>query len=229
MAGAACALAMAPCVAQNTGGVFGPVVNQDHRSMEYRLGSDPESGALAQRLHFQQSLDGARMWRVIGQLRKTDASYFDTDFVEAELFWQLTPDDRAWQQGLRFDLRLRDDDRPHTFGIDWMHQLPMSENWRGRLLMIAAVDFGSNTRDGVLLQTRAQAARSLGEGRLAGFELYNSHGSTDDIPDLDDQSIQFGPFLSVPVGNYQVFGNALFGVTSAASDVNLAIWVTRSF
>lgn len=43
---------------QNTGGVFGPVVNEDHSSIQYRATYDPDSEGLAQRVHFQQSLTG---------------------------------------------------------------------------------------------------------------------------------------------------------------------------
>lgn len=215
--------------AQNTGGVFGPVVNEDHQALEYRIGHDPDSHSLAQRLHYQRSLDGQRMWRVIGQLRKTDSSSFDLNFIGGEFFWQLTDDSRAWQQGLRFDVRVRDDDRPHSLGVNWMHQFALSDDWRARLLLLSAVDVGSNKRDGLLMQTRAQLARRFGQGKLAGFELFNSHGPIDDLPDFDDQSVQMGPFVSAPLGSYQLFGHALFGLTDGAADLNFAVWVTRQF
>ena len=49
----------------NTAGVFPPVVNEEHRSMQYRITIDPDSGAWGTRLHYQQSLDGSVMLRGI--------------------------------------------------------------------------------------------------------------------------------------------------------------------
>ena len=47
-----------PAMAQNTGGVFGPVVNEGHRSAQYRLAIVPDAAggetAHAHRLHYQQ-------------------------------------------------------------------------------------------------------------------------------------------------------------------------------
>lgn len=219
-----------PLHAQNTGGVFGPVVNEGHRAFEYRLGYDPDVESFAQRLHYQQSLNGTAMWRLIAQGRKTDGGSQEFDFVQGELFWQITPDAASWQQGLRFDLRVRDDDRPGTVGVNWMHQLPLAGDWRARGILLTAMEVGQNRREGILLQTRAQVARAVRDGGLLGLEMFSGYGSTDDFPDLDEQSHQLGPFVALDAGrDVTVYASALFGLTDGAPDTNLALWITRSF
>ena len=87
-------LLAAPLYAQNTGGVFPPTVSEGHKSWQYRWAVDPESAngdtAFAQRLHYQQAINDDFMWRIVGQVRKTDDSDFDPDFLQAELFWEFS-------------------------------------------------------------------------------------------------------------------------------------------
>lgn len=226
--GASCWLL--PAQAQNTGGVFGPVVDAGERSTEYRIGYDPDSGSTAQRLHYQQSLDSQRRWRVIAAVRETGSSSFDFDFVQGELFWQLTADENSWQQGLRFDIRLRDSDRPSQVGVNWMHQFQVSEIWRARLLLLSSAEFGDNARSGLFMQTRAQLSRSIAGGRRYGLEMFSSYGALDDIASLSDQRHQIGPFYTLPVaGGLKMHTSALFGVTDPTADINLGIWFSKSF
>ena len=230
LAAALLAFMAGPLHAQNTGGVFGPVVNDLHRAYEYRISYDPDVDSFAHRLHYQHSLDSDRMWRVIAQGRKSEgATSHEFDFVQGELFWQITPDEAALQQGLRFDLRYRDGDRPGTAGINWTHQFPLTNGWRGRAILLTAVDFGENRREGLLLQTRAQLARSVGAAGQVGLEMFSGYGSTDDFPSFDDQSHQLGPFFSLEVAEeVSMYGSALFGLSQGAPDTNLAIWVTKT-
>ncbi len=222
-------LAAGPLRAQNTGGVFGPVVNEGHRAFEYRIGHDPDADSFAQRLHYQQSSSGEMMWRLVGQIRKPDQGGQEFDYLQGEVFWQLTPDSASWQQGLRFDFRIRDDDRPGTIGVNWMHQFSLNEQWRARALLLSAIDVGDNRRDGIILQTRGQLARGVGDQTQLGFELFSGYGSTDDFRDFDDQSHQIGPFVSMRLGNqFNVYGSALFGLTDGAADTNFALWITKS-
>lgn len=220
----------APAEAQNTSSVFGPVVDAGHRSTEYRLGVDPDSGRTAQRLHYQQSFDSNRRWRLLVQAREVGDSTFDFDYVQGELLWQLTADDNPWQQGLRFDFRLRDSDRPGRVGVNWINQFQLSDIWRARLLLLTSADFGSNARDGLFMQSRAQLSRSIPGSRRYGLEMFSSYGAIDDIGSFDDQRHQLGPFFSMPVaGGLKMYTSALFGITDATADVNLGIWFSKGF
>ena len=221
-------IAAGPALAQNTGGVFGPVVNEGHRAFEYRAGYDPDSDAFAHRLHYQHALNTDFMWRIVGQARKGEGSGQEFDYVQGELFWQITPDESAWQQGLRFDARVRDGDRPSTFGVNWMNQFALSPEWRARAILMTAVDLGENRREGVLLEVRGQLGRALGEGRQVGVELFSALGSTKDMPDIDDQRHQLGPYMTASFAEWTLYGSLLVGLSQGAPDTNLAVWVTRT-
>ncbi|MEL7104098.1 MAG: hypothetical protein AAGL97_16220, partial [Pseudomonadota bacterium] len=92
-------------LAQNTGGIFPPIVNEGHKSAQYRVAYNPDTEGLSQRVHYQQAINGDVMWRGLVSARKTDDSDVDVDFIQAELFWELSDDDDDWKTGFRFDAR----------------------------------------------------------------------------------------------------------------------------
>lgn len=218
--------------AQNTGGVFGPAVNEGHRSFQYRSAYDPSGpggdSAFAQRFHYQQAIDGDFMWRVVGQTRKTVDSNTDFDYVQAELFWQLDQTD-DYLSGVRFDARVRDSNRPNQIGFNWMHQYNLSDDWTARLLLLTTLQFGDNAADGVLLQTRFSVGKNLSFGQV-GVELFNSWGSTEKIGSLNDQNHSIGPYISRALGEngWSLFAGALFGATKRAPDTEFRLWITKS-
>ena len=223
-----------PAFAQNTGGIFPPLVNEGHRSLQYRATIDPDNAAdetgFAQRLHYQQAIDGDFMWRVVGQTRKTTASDLDFDFVQAELFWQITPDKQKYQSALRFDARYRGDNRPEQFGFNWTNQFKLGPNWSARAIGLTAVQTGDNSADGIFLQTRGNLYRKIQGGHTIGLEMFNNYGNSKDIGSFDDQSHTLGPFISTPIAeNLAIYGGAQFGLSKVAADTELRFWVTRGF
>lgn len=216
--------------AQNTSGVFSPVVNEGHKSAQYRVTYNPDTDGFSQRVHYQQAINGNLMWRAIVSARKTSESNVDLDFVQAELFWEWSDDDDLWKRGLRFDARIRDDDRPGLIGVHWTNQFPITGNWNGRFVALSALDIGDDARDGIFLQTRGNVFTKLEMGQTLGLELFNAYGSTDDIRDFDDQNHQIGPFASFPVTEqWSLFTSALIGLTDASADTELRLRITRGF
>lgn len=219
-----------PAMAQNTGGIFPPMVNEGHKSAQYRVTYNPDTEGLSQRVHYQQAINGDLMWRGLVSARKTADSDVDFDFVQAELFWEWSDDEDSWKRGMRFDARIRDDGRPGLLGVHFTNQFPISESWNGRFVALSAIDIGDDARDGVFLQTRGNVFTKLDSGHTVGVELFNSYGSTDDIQDFEDQSHQIGPFASFPVAeDWGLFTGALFGLTDASADAELRLWISRSF
>lgn len=217
-------------LAQNTGGVFPPIVNEGHSSWQYRAAFDPDTDRFAQRLHYQRSIDGDLMWRVLGQTRKTADSDVDFDFFQAELFWELSEDGAPWRTGLRFDARVRDRGRPGLVGVHWTNHLQLDADTRVRFLVMSLADVGDGARDGVFFETRADVAHRLASGIEIGVEMYNRYGSTRDFGDFDEQSHQLGPMVTVPVGGgWSLFGGLLLGLSDGASDQDFRLWVTRAF
>lgn len=216
--------------AQNTGGVFPPNVNEGHHSWQYRVAFDPDSDRMAQRVHYQQSLNGDLMWRVLGQVRKTDDSDTDFDFFQAELFWELSDDGARWRTGLRFDARVRDRGRPGLLGLHWTNHVQLDERTRVRFLAMTLADVGDGARDGVFVETRADLAHRLASGVEIGVEMYNRYGSTRDFGAFNEQSHQFGPIVTIPTGNgWSVLAGLLLGLSDAAPDQDYRLWVTRSY
>lgn len=215
--------------AQNTGGIFPPNVNEGHRSAQYRSAYNLDTDDFAQRLHYQQAINGDFMWRLIGQTKETDASDFDFDFVQAELFWQLSPDTSDYGSALRFDVRLRDDNRPHHLGLNWSNQLKFSEDWTARVVLLSAWQFGENDASGIFLSPRAHLSRKLESGVSLGVEYYGNFGNSKDFS-LSKTGQAAGPFVSTKIAEKtSVIAGVQFGLNDAAPDADLRLWVTQGF
>ncbi len=226
----------APTVfAQNTGGVFPPTVNEGHRSFQYRAAIDPDNSAdeigFAQRLHYQQAINDDFMWRVLGQTRKTDDSDVDLDFIGAELFWEFSDNDDNYKHGVRFDGRIRFDNRAEFLGFNWIHQWNLDGGWSARAIALVNLQVGENSANGVNLQTRTQIAKNVGGGLTLGLENYSNYGNTGgDIGGFNEQSHTIGPFAALNLGNgFSLFGGPLFGISDSAPDLEARLWITRGF
>jgi len=220
-------------LAQGGAGVFPPMVEQGHKSLEYRAAVDPATRAdeigFLHRIHYQQSINSDFMWRVIGQTRKTNNTYFDFDFIQTELFWDLSEDNQKYRTGLRFDARLRDNNRPNQLGLNWTNQYNFDDNWYARALLMTSVQVGNNSVDGVTLQTRWQLAKRLRQGQTVGLELYNNYGNERDSASFDEQNHSIGPIYVRSLGTgWSIFSSALFGLSDRAADTELKVWITKS-
>lgn len=216
--------------AQNTSGVFGPEIEADHKSLEYRIGFDPDTGNVAHRLHAQASLNDAWMLRVIAQSRETATSDLDFDLLGVQLFWQMTPDNQDWQSGLRLDARLRDEGRPATVRLDWSNQFRLTERWRIRAVALGTAEIGDAARSGVFLQTRGQLAYRIDSKRSLGFEIFSDYGSIDDLRAASEQIQQAGPFATIVVAkDWSLTTEVLLGLTESSPQTNLKLAMTRQF
>lgn len=215
--------------AQNTGGVFPPGFGDDHQSAQYRVTIDTDNDRFSQRVHYQQSIDSKRLWRVVAQTRETDSSDFDFDFIQAELFWELPNKSDNYRSALRFDARIRDDNRPGQIGLNWSHQWKFDKGWRARLIALSALQIGKNKVDGVLLSPRAQIAKTLESGPTLGVEYYGGFGNTTDIT-FDKVRQTVGPFISTKIASKTtIMGGAQFGFTDVSPDTELRLWLTQNF
>ncbi len=216
-------------LANNTGGVFGPVVNDGHQALQYR-GAITDDSDFAQRLHVEQALNDDFMWRVVAQTRKTPQRSTAFDYVQGELFWELPTAYSHWQQGFRFDLRLRDGDRPDQAGVNWMHQFQWAEGWSARALLLTTLQFGRNDRAGLGLQLRGSATKRFSRHLAASLAWFSDYGTTAETRGGSDQFHQLGPDVVLTAGNgWQLKGGVLFGLTSATPDATYRLWISRSF
>lgn len=227
-------LCASSATAQNTGGIFPPTVNEGHKSLQYRVTLDPDNAegktGVAQRLHYQQAINGDFMWRVVGQVKKTDSSDFDFDFIQAELFWQITNDAAPLQSGLRFDARYRGDDRPEQFGLNWTNQFSLGDGWSARALVLSAIQTGENSRGGLFLQTRSNLYRKTSGGQTIGMEFYTNYGNSKSLGSFKSQGHTIGPFVSTPLtADISLYGGVQFGLSDAAAETELRLWITKNY
>ena len=234
----------APAHAQFTGGVFGPVVNEGASSAQYRLSIDPDGPAgktrAGQRVHYQTSLsDRFQLRGVLGTRTTFDVengeldtdSYFAFDFVQAELTWQVTPDDQTWQSGFRFDGRLRDKGRGHQLGVNWMNQWSFDDGWQARAILLSTLRENESLFKDVGLSGRAQVTKKIESGQTLGLQLYSSLGTAGNFRAFNRGNSTFGgPFVSFPLGDgVSLRTGALIGLTDAAPDTQLRLWLSKGF
>ena len=224
--------AIGNAAAQNTGGVFPPMVNEGTGNVEYRIGYRPgEDGAddrIAQRIHVQHAPNDDLLWRVVGQVAGPEGDQ-DFDFVQAELFWDLSEDTDRWRTGLRFDGRIRNGAAPEQINVNWTNQFALSERWSARAILLNSVQIGDRAADGVAFETRANLFYTTANGTVLGVESYNLHGSTDDL-DVFGGRQQIGPFAFLPVAqDWTLFTGVLFGANDRSPDADYRFWVTRNF
>lgn len=216
-------------VASNTGGVFGPLVNEGHRSIQYRNAYDPDNHNFTQRLHYQQATTADFMVRGIVQTKKTPESNFDLDFFQAELFWQLDDLTPSWQQGFRFDARVGVENRPHQIGINWMHDVTLSPTLLARFLMLGSKQIGSQAQSGVTFEARGSLNYQMTDDWVLSFEVFGNLGTTGKFNGLANRTQQVGPAIIGNLGKWQLFAGVLSGVTSSSPDTSFRFWLTKQF
>lgn len=228
--GFALAAATPIALAQNTSGVFGPVIDDGESGWEYRGTYDPDDRDYNQRFHYQRAINGEMRWRVIAQIRSTDESDFDPDYVRGELVWQVTPDDQKYQSGFRFEGRYRFEDRPGDVTVHWINQWKHIDNWTLRFIVGATQQIGNDPADGILIQTRSSATTSIADGPKLGIEWFGEYGSTSDWLDLRDQEHQVGPVAIWDLGSdWSLYTGALFGATDESADTNLRFRISKAY
>ncbi len=220
--------------AQNVSGVPGPVVRDDDRSAEFRIGVDPDSGEIVQRLHYQQAVEKDTVARLQLQYRTDIGEQPEADFVQLQIWRQLTPDStperrQDWQTALRLDLRLEADGPPGRVAVNWLNQFRLGEGLNARVFVQGALQVGAGADSGLLLQSRTSLRQRTDIGTI-GLEQISNYGSTIDFGAFADQTHLVGPFLAVPVASdWTLNGRALLGLTRGSDDMNVLLRIQRRF
>jgi len=219
--------------AQNVGSVFGPTVDPEDRSAEWRVGIDPDSDAINTRVHYQHSLNDSVRLRGIAQWADRAGGDLDFTFVQAELLWQFKEDTGdGFASGFRFDGRLNENSgRANQFGFNWTNQWSLTNGWRARALLLLDHDFGDDARDGLFVGARSNLTRRLDNGLRIGVEHFSDFGNTDaGFGGFDDQEHSLGPVVS---GSFTErvswYAGVQFGVSEGANDQDWQFRIGRSF
>jgi len=151
----------------------------------------------------------------------------DFDFFQAELFWELGNTKSKWRKALRFDGRLRDNDRPAQIGLNFANQFDLGNGWSARTNGLSNFMFGDNSQDGIGLAGRANIAKKLKAGPSLGIEYFGNYGTTQSFS-VGKSGQTIGPFVSTKLtGNTSIFAGVQFGLTDIAANTDLRLWLTQ--
>ena len=164
----------------NTAGVFPPVVNEGHRSMQYRITIDPDSRAWGRRLHYQQSLDGNIMLRGIIHGSENALGHSTFVFAQAELFWDLGDDSDKFRHGFRFDTRIHNRSKPSLFSANYGALYEFNDAWHRRVAILNTRGFGGADNE-IRLQARALIAFRATPALSLNVEHYSQLGKLENI------------------------------------------------
>lgn len=221
--------------ANNTSGVFGPVVNIDDHGIQYRTaaifdGSGGDDFDWGQRFHYEKSVSGSLRLRGIIATRETASTEIDFDFARIEAVLQVTPDDQDYQSGVRFEGRLRGDGRADEVRVNWINQWSLGEGWRARAIMMNTYQVAQRTNDELQFAGRFGLSRKIPSGIRLGVHSFVDFGDTDGIRVLNGNDAEIGPFVSFDLtDSVDVYLGTLHGLTDSSDDNQLRLFVGKSF
>lgn len=215
-------------LAGRTGGVSGPVVTEGQAAWQSRSGYDHGSDVFVNRIHYERSVSDDVRWRVVAVAIKTEDRRLDFDAVQGEVTWQLTPNSARWQQGLRFDLLIRESTDRHAITLHWLNQFELNERWQVRVGALLTREFGAQRKNGVFLQSRSSVSYKTSNRLDVSMEMFNLYGSTTADLSFEEQSHQLGPMVTYKIGKgWSVQVGTLFGVSKASPDVNYRLFIGK--
>ena len=223
-------LAFSNATLSNTAGVFPPVVQEGHRSLQYRVTLDPDTGALGTRLHYQESLNGDVMLRGIVHASESASGHSKVDFLQGELFWDLSDDTDELRHGFRFDARARGRGEPTSVSLNYGLQYDIGTSWQARLAVLNTRSFGSEANSDIQFQARSQLSYRASPAISLNIEYYSQLGAIDDFNPWKNQKHQIGPSMNWRVANgWTLHSGLLSSMNNRSPDTVYRMWVTKAF
>lgn len=176
---------------------------------------------------------------MIGSFRQPDAEDLEFDALTFENWfqWREEADDGSgFNGGVRLAYGFANSGGPDEAELRLTLTDKFAGNWEWRANLIAEMEVGSGSEDGVSLESRFRLTRKIDTSVFsstdlrAGVEMFNEFGNSLDIPDFQDQAHQIGPILQASWYNGIFVRTAIrFGVTDGADDVMSNLTVGREF
>ena len=228
----ACLCIATPAFAQNTTGVFGPTVDADDHNLVYRAAIvfDDGDDSWGQRIHYERAVNDRFRPRIVVATRERGGNQVDLDFVRLEAVLQLTPDERKWQRGLRFEARMRDEGA-EEIRVNFANQWSLGDGWRARAILLNTLQVADRTNDELQFSTRLGVSRKLDGGARVGVHGFFGLGDTSGLNVLNDRvDSEAGPFVAFDISdNVDMYIGTLHALTDGSPDTQLRIFVGRSF
>lgn len=226
--------AVAPAFAQNVTGVFSPTVSEDDHSLEYRaaavLDAPGDDFLWAQRIHYERAISDNFRPRLVVATEETASNQIELDFIRLEAVWQLTPDDKAHQMGMRFEGRVRKEGA-EEIRANFINQWALPDNWRARAILMNTLQVAQRTNNELQFQGRFELSRKMPEsGVRLGVHSYVDLGDTSGLKAFNGNDAEIGPFIEFGLTDtVSVYLGTLHGLTDASDDNQLRIFIDRAF
>ncbi|MEM9810559.1 MAG: hypothetical protein AAF788_04970 [Pseudomonadota bacterium] len=220
--------------AQNAAGVFGPVVDENTRQLEFRWSiAEPDDGLTpwVQRAHWEQGLSDRLSYRLGVQWRdRSSSSDVELDFVRGMLFFEAGQPTENWTTGFRFDARARNGSRPDELALSWTNQYALGPSTFARFNVMSFFQIGDSAPDNPIIETRSTVVKRLREGRSVALELYNVYGEFGQFGGWSDQRHELAPVYSTPIFNgYYLWSSIAVGLSEPVPDYTLRFRVGKRF
>lgn len=217
--------------AQNTSKVSGPVVDIDDRGLQYRLaliGGDEDEWS--QRFQYRHAISDNFRSRFIVATRERDGKQVDFNYLRLEGHWQLTPDERPHQMGVRVEGRLRFKGA-EEIRVNVLNQWSLGDGWRARAMLLNKLQVADRSNKELRFSTRLALSRKMEQGFRLGVHGFFDLGDTGGLNVLNDRSTsEFGPFVSFNLlEKTDLYLGTLHGVSDASPDTQLRLILTQSF
>ncbi len=227
----------APALAQTTAGVFGPGINKNDRSGQFRIAMSPGENSgfdrWESRIHYQQAFSDELRGRIVFQGSNLEDGSFESNFIQAELQWQFKkPDSKSsWSSALRFDARLvEQDDGENRVGLHWTNQWNPKGKWQFNNVVLTGKEVGSNARSGIILEVRNGVKYKLDNNMRIGVESFSAFGRSNALGRFNTQNHRLGPVITGKInGGTSYLVGALFGASDPARDTDFRFWLGRKF
>mgnify|MGYP001790993928 CR=1 FL=1 len=224
------AVSVSSAFAQGVGSVPSPVVKPGSSiSFSSGFAFGDERDGTAYRVGFRHTISekfraGAFIY---GNNRGDDFRYRR---FEVEGMYQLASSKKGWNSAVRVRGRLPDgNDGAGRLRVSWLNRWRPIERGELRIAGLASKDLGSERREGISLETRAEATWQIRSTIRIGAQVFNRYNTTERIGSFDTQRHSAGGVIKGALTDRLSYRlNALTGVSSAAQDFELRFRISMA-
>lgn len=219
----AVSLTCGAATAQRTSTVASPVIKPG-TSVSFAAGiavEEAEEG-YAHRFDVRHALSDRWQVRAMAAYNDRGGDYRYRRFA-LEAMRQFASSQTGWNSAIQVRGRLPDgNDGPGRVRVAWLNGWRSEAGTELRLLGLASQEFGDERRNGLALETRAEASWPLAGGTRIGAQLFNRFNRTSRFGSFKTQQHSVGGVFKgdlTETVSYRV--NALTGLSHAAADFEL--------
>lgn len=220
---AAASLACGAATAQRTGTVASPVIKPG-ASIGFAVGlaAEEDEAGYAHRFDYKHALFDRWQVRAMAVYNDRGGDYRYRRLA-LEAMHQFASSEHGWNSAIQVRGRLPDgNDGPGRVRVAWLNRWRSKAGTELRLIGLASQEFGDERRNGLALETRAEASWPLAGGTRIGAQMFNRFNRTTDFGAFKTQQHSVGGALKGDLTETVSFRlNALTGLSESAPDFEL--------